>query len=415
MSSDANSGTVYNFFDPGIFEDPYPLYKQLRDNDPVFWTDLIDADGWLLTRYEDCARVLSDRGSFGPGPRTRELMEAQFPEVKDFPTEIDYLVEISLKAMFVADPPYHTTLRGVGNRAFFGQPILDRYARQIESRVDILIDKLADKGEGDAVADFAAQVPFAMIDFFDFPTSDHHQIMEWIEESVLFFAGLINDAQTLFRVDRSLRAFQVYLEGFVAQKRDQPGEDVFSYMIGGLGRKHQLSDRDLAMVGVTIFGAGHVTLVDNIAMGIEAFLRHPDQLKLLLERPELMENALEEVLRFSTPQQILNRKTEKLAVFGERSIPAGQMVFTVLAAANRDPEIFPEPNRFDITRENAKRHLASGHGPHFCLGARLSRIESEIAFRRLFQRFPDMRLAGQPRWRMNVFFRGLESLPVFWS
>ena len=404
---------TFDFSDPNLFEKPFGLYKELREQAPVFWTDLLDADGWLLTRYDDCVRVLTDREFFGPGPRTRALFEATYPGVEEDPSAIDFSVEISLKAMFVADVPYHTALRGAGNRGFFSPKVMAQYRQRTETMIEDLLQDLKGRRHMDLVADYAAVVPFIMFDFLDFPREDRDRVYHWTEEAVLFFGGFIEDKDTLVRVDASMRAFVAYILEQVQQRHENPGTDALSLMLTGAA-KHGLPDRDIALIVLTIFGAGHATLMDNISMGVHTLLEHPDQLALLRERPELWPNAVEELLRFNTPQQILNRRVVKDVTLSDRRIHTGAMVFTVLGAANRDPEIFPDPDRFDITRENASKHLASGSGPHYCLGATLSRIESAIALEKLFAGFPGLHMTRKPQWRRNSFFRGIETMPVSW-
>ncbi len=242
------------------------------------------------------------------------------------------------------------------------------------------------------------------------PVGDRPQVRAWSED-------LIMQQAASERLLKTLSEFSAYLRELFAEKRDQPAEDMTSWLVHAEIEGEQLDEDDLLSMVVVLVVAGHVTTVNLIGNGVLALLNHPDQLALLRARPELAPNAVEEVLRYWGPVEMASPRFSREAQrLGDRDIERGDVVFPVLAAANRDPERFAEPNYFDIERPDASRHIAFGKGVHLCLGAPLARIEGQVALETIFRRMPHLRLQepmAQPPLQQGLF-RGPDALSLLY-
>jgi cytochrome P450 len=315
------------------------------------------------------------------------------------------------RTMLVMDPPDHTRVRGLVNKAFTPRRVAS-LRQHIEGIVDELLGPLARSRAMDVIADLAAPLPaFVIAELLGVPRRDYPQFKAWSNDLVSL-AGGMDRTDALARFRRGLDALLGYLREIIAARRREPRDDLISAMIAAQEAHDALSDDELLATSNLLLIAGHETTTNLIGNGMLALLRHPAEFERLRAEPGLLRGAIEEMLRYDSPVQATVRiPIEPIELGGQRIAP-GALVVVGIGAANRDPEIFPEPDRFDVGRTE-NRHLAFGFGTHFCLGAPLARLEAEIAFQQLLARFPAVRL-GKPdvTYRPNVVLRGLTELPV---
>jgi cytochrome P450 len=383
--------------DPALRADPYPAYRRWRTTTPI----ARPLDGFLvLARHEDCAAVLRDaRFGHEEGPRGRPgentLVDDQGRPVRGFLT---------------LNPPDHTRLRGLVSKAFTRRTV-ERLAPRISHITAELLDAV-DEGPVDLIETVATPLPVAVIsELLGIPAADRDQMLTWshavaraLDPDFLLPPGA---------AERSARAraeFAGYLRELVAYRRREPGEDLLSALVRVRDEGDALTENELLATCVLLLIAGHETTVNLIGNGTLALLRHPDQLARLRSEPDLVERAVEELLRYDSPIQLTVRYALRDAEIGEVAVAQGTRVLLLIGAANRDPAAFEDPDRLDIGR-TPTRHLAFGQGLHFCLGAPLARLEAQIVFRALTRR-ASLALAGEPSWKDNLLLRGPSRLPV---
>lgn len=398
-------GVVYDPYDPRLRSDPFPLYRELRQEDPVHRSWLLG--GFVLSRYDDVLTVLSDR-RFSADERNSPEFEKALRRMRRHGL-LEPEEEIP-PSMLRSDPPVHTHLRKLASRAFTPRQIRKLLPR-IEAIVDEQLSRRAPEGHMELIADLAYPLPVIVIaELLGVPAEDRERFKHWSDQIV---EGLgVQDLASARRSRQASRELQAYFEEIAEQRRADPRDDLLSGMLLAEEDGDRLSTREILGVCQLILIAGHETTTKLIGNGVLELLRHPDQFERLRADPSLAPRAVEEMLRCCGPVQATSRfATEELEIGGER-ISRGQIAFVLLAAANRDPEHFPDPERFEVGRDG-EPHLAFGHGLHFCLGANLARLETEVAVRALVGRFPGLKLAEPaPPWGSNLILRGLERLPL---
>jgi cytochrome P450 len=358
----------------------------------------------LITRYEDVSAFFKDERF------VKDERNALTPERLDqVPPEPEVMERLS-KSMLDTDPPDHERLRALVSKAFTRRSV-ERMRGRVHQIADALLDAVEEKGEMDLIADYAYPLPFTVIsELLGVPEEDRGMLREW---SSLLVPG--NATQEYVRIP-FMWVFHDSLREMFEEKRKNPEEDLISALARAqqAGGEEPSEDETLSTV-LLLFEGGHRTTVNLIGNGVLALLRHPDQLQKLRNDPSLIVPAVEEMLRYDGP---LETSTGRLAredvAIGETVIPKGEQVTGVIAAADRDPERFADPDTLNITRQDNK-HLAFGRGMHYCLGAPLARMEGRIAIGTLLRRLPDLRLKGSPEslsWRPDPVMRGLEGLPV---
>jgi cytochrome P450 len=395
---------------PEIIADPFPIFARLRDADPVHRSDRLG--GWVLTRYADVRAVLFDRRASADriSPFRDHLPPPQQTTLKDL------LVTLGLWAVF-NDPPEHTRRRALLNQAFTARRVAALRPR-IEAVVDRLIDKLAPRAEFDLIADFAYPLPATVIaDMIGVPVEDLDRFKSWSDDIAAFVGSALATPDKRERAQRGVRDMSEYFTLMVADHRARPRDDILSALIAAEEQGKVLSEREIVASCMLLLFAGHETTTNLIGNGMLALLRHPDQLALLRARPELAAPAVEEMLRYDGPTQAMTRVALEDLTFvgaaGERRVVArGDRIFALLNAANRDPAVFAEPDRFLIARPE-NRHLSFGYGLHFCLGAPLARLEAEIGVAALLRRLPDLALEHEhPPWSDSFVLRGVKRLEL---
>lgn len=404
----AQPGDLLTLFDPAVRADPYPLYTRVREASPM------TAGGGQVTvvaGYDDCLAVLRDPRALSDR-RQSALLRRAMTVPDSVPAGMRWAVETP--SFLFLDPPDHTRLRRLVAQAFTA-----RRVEQLRPTIERLTADLLEAAgsEMDVVDELAYPLPLTVIaDLLGVPREDMPRLREW--SAVLtraldpYIALTGQPAEGLERRMAVLIEFREYFQRLVERRRREPGDDLVSALTAVQDGGDRLSSQELLSTCVLLLVAGHETTVNLIANGVLALLRNPAQFAMLAADPGLAPGVVEEVLRYDPPVQLLMRIAGEDLTVGGTTVPSGSMVLLLLAAANRDPAVNPEPDRFDIARAQL-RHLAFGFGIHFCLGAPLARLEAQVAFAAFARRFPRAQAAStEMRYRDNVTLRGLTRLPV---
>ncbi|MEV1022351.1 cytochrome P450 [Streptomyces sp. NPDC050264] len=390
--------------------DPYPAYAWLREHSPVHWTKLPSGvEAWLVTRYGDARQALAD-GRLSKNP-DHHADDAQGKNRTGIPGERSANLMTHLLNI---DPPDHTRLRRLVSKAFTPRRVA-QFTPRVQELADGLIDRFAGAGEADLIHDFAFPLPiYAICDLLGVPAEDQDDFRDWAGMMIRHGGGPRGG------VARSVKKMRGYLVELIHRKRDDLSDDLISGLIRASDDGEHLTENEAAAMCFVLLFAGFETTINLIGNGVHTLLRTPGQRALLqasIERgeQELLDTGIEELLRFDGPVELATWRfaTAPLTIGGQL-IAAGDPVLVVLAAADRDPARFTEPDALDLTRRD-NQHLGYGHGIHYCLGAPLARLEGRTALETLLRRLPDLRLAVDPadlRWRGGLIMRGLRNLPV---
>ncbi len=400
-----SASLAFNPLDPAFIADPYPFYHRLRAAMPVWQSPL---GMWIVTRHEDAAAFLKDRryGKNYVGNITRQ----HGPEAMLEPARASLG-----RTMLVLDPPDHTRLRGLVTKAFTARRVEDMRPR-IAAIVDQLIERVAARRQMDVIADFAHRLPIIVIcDMLGIPEEDQGQFFERSRVNGRLIDPVPMSREELDLANRNTLETDAYFQGLFERRRREPKDDLITKLVQAEEKGDRLSTAELtANVGL-LFAAGHETTANLIGNGLLALHRNPDQWAMMKADPALIPNAMEELLRYDSSVQMTGRSTVEDVELGGVAIPAGHSVVAFLGAANRDPAVYENPDRLDITRQDI-RPLSFGGGIHHCLGAQLTRIEAQEAFAGLIRRLPDLELPEKdaPQWRRSFTLRGLTTLPARW-
>jgi hypothetical protein len=396
---------VFNPLDPAFIADPYPFYHQLREAAPVAQAP---QGFWLLTRYDDVAFALRDR-RFG----------------KDFAGNIerrygaDRMHEPAIanlaRTMLVVDPPDHTRLRGLVNKAFTARRVADMRPR-IARLVNEQLDRVADKGGMDVIMDLAHRLPVIVIcDMLGIPEDHRAPFLAASQVNGRILDPVPLTRAEMDRANAGTAMGNAYFDQLCEIRRREPQDDLTTELVKAEEAGDRLSPEELrANIGL-LFGAGHETTTNLIGNGLLALQRQRDQWERLKADPSLIPNAIEELLRFDSSVQMTGRVTTADVEVGGVTLPAGESIVTLLGAANRDPAHYADPDKLDVGRQNV-RPMSFGGGIHHCLGAQLARLEGELVFTALIERFPNLRLPDMDKveWKQNFTLRGLTKLPAVW-
>ncbi len=407
MAINSSSSIDQLLVSPAILSDPYPIYHQLRAEDPVHWSDVWGC--WVLTRYADVIAVLRDYRRFTNVGRIASFLDQLPANVR---AQIRPLYDNFTVGMPNTDPPEHTRVRGLVNSAFTAR-VVDGMRPRVQEIIDGLLDQAESGGAMEVIGSFAYPLPAIVIaEMLGVPAEDRDRFKAWSDDIVAFHGTGRPHIETIMKSTAALLETKTWLLRLIEARRKQPEDDLISALVAAEERGEMLSETELVATCITLLTAGHETTTGLIGNGLLALLRHPDQLRKLRENPALIGTAVEEFLRFDTSFLRAWRLTAEDVEIGGKRIPKGQTLSLMLGAANRDPAQFEEPDRLDITRD-PNLHTSFGWGIHFCAGAPLARREAEIAFTTLLRRFPQMKLdeAGV-EWQQNNTFHNLKSLPV---
>lgn len=404
----AAPGAEHPLLDPGFPADPYPLLRRMRADEPVSW--LAPLNTWVVTRYDDVAAVLRDSARF-TARRAERMLQAQLPA--DTPADFRQAVAraMGMAAMF-SDPPAHTALRSEANKGF-----APRAMDAVGPRIEALTRELLDRVEGRAAMDGFRDLfePFAIgviADVMGVPRDDQRLFVAWTQKTTQLLGG---SRLTLEQARASMRAIEemnAYLCQALEERRRSPRDDMMSSLVAGHSPE-RFPLEALAGLCAEIIGGASAPTGDTLGNALLACLAHPEELEKARRDPSHWGAAVHELLRYDGPVVFWARLAAEDVTLGGKHIRAGEMVYASLASANRDPEIFPDPDRLDFARANASKHLSFSQGPHYCIGAGLARMEMAIVFQALFQRFPRLRLAGPVQWREgSLTTRGPTSIPL---
>jgi cytochrome P450 len=398
----------FDFRDPLFLANPYPVFRQLRATAPVWKAPF---GRWFLTGYDDTAHLLRDR-HFGKGFDDPEAMVSRFgPTAAQEPAVVELM-----HMMLMRDPPDHTRLRGLVTKAFTARRI-EALRDSIRTLTDRLLDKVIPLGRMDAISDLAFPIPVLVIcELLGIPESDRERFVTGTASG----APLLNPTPpTRAELDAAnVGTIQsgAYFDALFEQRRRDPRDDLITQLVQAEEAGDRLTAMELRANVSLLFAAGHETTVNLIGNGLYSLLRHPDQWQILRDDPKLIPNAIEEILRFESPVQAVARTVLEPTELGGKGLTKNEIVVSLVGGANRDPAVFADPERLDVTRKDL-RPLSFGGGIHFCLGAQLARIEAAVVFETILRRLPNLTLVDpdQPKWRPSFVLRGLTELPVAWN
>ena len=394
--------SLYHLLDPKILANPYPLFRRLREEAPVHWDPFLHA--WVVTRYADVLEVLHSY-SANRTPTPEQLASMGLAHLSP-------IAQLMVQQMLFMDGAQHARLRGLASRAFSPARI-EVLRSHMGEIVDRLLDDFEQRRSMDVIEDLGEPLPAIITaEMLGVPVEDRHRLKKWSGNFAEMLGNFQHNPEHAQTVLRTVEDMTAYFREAVRETQRHPREGlIHSLLTAEIGGDRLNEEEIVANVIITMVG-GQETTTNLIGNGVLTLLRHPDEMEKLRGDLSLIPSAVEEMLRFESPSQHTARLAPEDCELGGRQIHKRQAVIAVMAAANRDPERFPEPDRFDVTRED-NRHLAFGYAAHFCFGAPLARLEGQVVFESLLRRFPKFHLEPQELiWRTNLGLRGLTSLKI---
>jgi len=404
------SELFFNPRDPAFNKDPYVHYRRLRDQEPVHRSPL---GVWFVGKYEHVRSVLKDpRFSVQDVPgqlRKKNEMLKTRRITPNQPDNLDALIANSENWFAFLEAPDHTRLRKLVSHAFQKRNV-EKMRVDIRRCADELLDRVQHQGQMDVMADFANQLPQNVIaSLLGIPPEDFPACVAWANVIGRIFDPLVS-LEEYAALNQCSIEFMDYLRGLIARRRQDPQDDLISALIEARDGEDRLSDAEMISTIIVNFGAGEETVVSLIGNGCLALMQHPEQARELRANPDLMCNAVQEILRYDAPLQMTSRTALEDVEVGGQLIRKGEQVYVALASANRDPERFENPDVFDIRREKIT-HMSFADGHHFCVGAQLARIEGEVAFSAILARMPNLRMLPQElTYRDHTVLRCMNNL-----
>lgn len=394
---------------PSFVTNPYPMYAKLRETDPVRRDPL--APVWIVTRYDDTFTMLRDP-RFKKDPFASVRLPPDARRQLDVPVAEAFRASLETVSMLFLDPPEHTRIRSIFTKTFTPRRI-ENLRPRIQKMCDDILDRAAARGPRprlELMSELAAPLPVTVIaELLGFPASDYAKIKKWSDEMAEAL-GLNPTLAQQARAQQAREEMRKYFEGIVDYLRTTPGDNLLSALLAP--EVEVLNPDELFANSVLLLAAGHETTTNLIGNGTFALLTHPEQLEDLHRNPEIIDSAVEELLRFDPPVQWTSRVAGEAIEMRGQQLQRGDIVLASVGSANRDPAVFRDPDKLDLRRKDNK-HLAFGTGIHFCLGAALARMEGAIVIGTLVRRFPKMKLlTKKPRWRKGITFRGVNALEL---
>ncbi|MBE2183251.1 MAG: cytochrome P450 [Anaerolineae bacterium] len=384
---------------------PYPAYTLLRQHTPIVFRDELGM--WVVSRHRDVATILRDRRF---GRSIDHILTREQRGVPPKPQHRRAFDMLSENSMFDKEPPDHTRLRGLVQKAFTPRRI-ESLRAFVQRVADDLLDQVETAGTMDILADFAVPLPVTVIaELLGVPDSAHDSLRNWSQSIVAMFELEPTAEQERVAIQAAAE-FADYLREAAAYRRQHPQDDLISALVEAEEAGERLTEDELIATCVLLLNAGHEATVNLVGNGLYALFRNPEQLRLLQENPSLNTSAVEEMLRYDTPLQLFRRFALEDVQFGGVIFRQGDEIALLFGSANRDPESFTDPDTLNIARAD-NPHISFSLGVHYCLGAPLARMELQIAFATLIRRFPKLALAREPQYRDSVVIRGLHSLEV---
>jgi cytochrome P450 len=390
--------------DPAFFCDPYPAYREIQAATPVFFWE--EYGHWCFCRHADVSALLRDR-RFG-----RQILHVASRESLGWPEPPEHLEPfdaIERHSLLELEPPEHTRLRALVNRAFVSRQV-ERLAPRIAAMAHGLIDRFGPAGEADLISAFATPIPVAVIaELIGAPLEMAPQLLDWSHRMVAMYQfGVTREVED--SAAAAARDFSQFLREYIRRRRGEPGDDLISRLIEAESDGARLTEDELVTTCILLLNAGHEATVHGIGNGLKAIL---ERTGAPFASSPVTEATVEETLRFDPPLHLFTRYALQDLEIAEAPLRKGERIGLLLGAANRDPLAFPEPDRFD-PRRAPNPHVAFGGGIHFCVGAPLARLEMRVALTTLRQRLPGLRLTRAPRYRDAYHFHGLEALWAAW-
>ena len=401
-STGTSALSLYHLLDPEVLANPYPLFRRLRSEDPVHWDHFLHT--WVVTRYADVLEVLHNFSA--ERTHTPEKLTAMgLPEMGP-------IAQLMVKQMLFMDPPAHTRLRSLASYAFSPArvAVLRTHIREI---VNQLLEPLQKKNRMDLIRDLAEPLPgIVTAEMLGVPLSDRDQLKAWSADFAEMLGNFQHNPEHAPRMLRTVHAMTTYFRDAIRQQQNNPREGLVHSLMTAEVDGDRLTEEEIVANSIVTMVGGQETTTNLIGNGVLTLLRNPGELKRLQKDLTLIPSAVEEMLRYESPSQHTGRLAPDNGQLGGKTISKGQAVMAVMAAANRDPERFPDPDRFDIGRQD-NRHLAFGYAAHFCFGAALARVEAQEALEAIVRGLPNLQLEPGPLvWRNNLGLRGLTALPV---
>ena len=392
------TGVAWNPLSDRMAQDPYPVYAALRERDPVHRSRL--ANAWLFSRHADADAILRDHRSFASDPRKGRLtrrQRAMLPPAEEF-------------TMLTLDPPDHTRLRALVNKAFTSRAI-DAMEAHIRATTAALLDEVDATGF-DLMSTLAQPLPVVVVaGMLGVPAEDRDRFRLWSDRRARLLEPTVSARERAVAM-QAARDFDGYFRPIIAERRVEPRDDILSALVQAEDEGERLSERETLNMLRLLIMAGNETTTNLIGNGMLALLRNPDQLRRLREDPGLIPPAVEELLRYDAPAQAFFRRALADCEVNGFELRKGDNIILLIGAANRDAQAFDDPDRLDVGRAECP-HLSLSRGIHYCLGAQLARLEARIVFETLLERFPEIELLDhRPRFRSGVVLRGLRSLPL---
>lgn len=394
--------SLYQLLDPEVLANPYPLYRRLRTEAPVYWDPYLHA--WVVTRYADVVTVLH-HFSANRTPTPEQFAALGLPELGP-------VSQMMVKQMLFMDAPDHTRLRSLSSYAFTPARV-EVLRSHIRSIVKSLLDQVQAKGQMDLIADLAAPLPaIVTAEMLGVPVSDSDKLKSWSADFAEVLGNFQHNPDRASRTLKCVEEMREYFAEAMERLRAEPREGLIYSLMTAEIDGDRLTDEEIIANSIVTMVGGQETTTNLIGNGVLALLRNPEQFARLKNNLDLIPSAIEELLRYESPSQHTARIAPQDTEMGGQKIKKGQAVIAVMGAGNRDPERFPDPDRLDLSRTD-NRHLAFGWASHFCFGAPLARIEGQLALEAIVQRLPDLKLEPGPLlWRDNLGLRGLVALPV---
>lgn len=394
--------SLYHLLDQEVLANPYPLYHRLRAEDPVHWDPFLHS--WVVTRYADVVRVL------------REFSAARTPTPEQLTAmglaELSPIARVMVKQMLFLDPPQHTRVRSLAACVFTPQrvEVLRAHIRQITEK---LLDEVSEKKRMDVISELAEPLPaIVTAEMLGVPVEDHVQLKKWSAAFAEMLGNFQHNPEQVPRMLATVEGLTSYFRDAVREQMSHPRPGLVQSLMAAECDGDRLSEEEIIANAIVTMVGGQETTTNLIGNGVLTLLRNPKEMEKLRADLTQIPSAVEEMLRYESPSQQTARLAPADVVLGGKQIRKRQAVIAVMAAGNRDPERFADPDRFDILRQD-NRHLAFGWAAHFCFGAALARIEGQIAFEALLRRFPNLTVEPGPLvWRNNLGLRGLVTLPV---
>lgn len=387
-----------------FLEHPYPTFERLRNEAPVFWSE--SGKYWLISRYQEANAILRNIG-YG-----KELQHwRQFNPLVRLGLEMIPAIKSKMSWMLNQDPPDHTRLRGLVNKAFT-PTMVNALKPHIQKIADNLIDSFQSKGGCDLVADYAFQLPVTVIaEMLGIPAADRERFKSWSHAMTEALEPSFNIAH-MGASNRANNELIEYLRPLVEERRTNPKDDLISALVKAEEEGSKLTEEELLGNCVLLLVAGHETTVNLIGNSVYLLMTHPEALSQLRGSPVLIDSAINECLRYESPVQMMRRLASEDVELNGKKIKKGDMLIILIGSANRDPAEFENPDVFDIARTKNK-HLAFGLGIHHCLGSSLAEAEGQIAVNTLINRLPNLRLTeARLEHRMPFALRGMKNIPV---